>query len=182
MTACGDPSFLPIVISYPINAEAFETIYNKYWKDLYSLCFYYIKDQEQSKEIVQDIFKSIWERRNELDVDGPIENYLFRSVKLKVAQYYRTNNIHQKHLEAITRDLKKSENSTENIVLFNALKDQISDLVERLPEQCQRVFLLSRENGFSTQEISSQLSISPKTAENHLTKALNFLRKHIILK
>ena len=114
--------------------------------------------------------------------NSPVENYLFRCVKLKVAQHNRTKIIHQKHHESIALDLKKSENSTENVLLFNALKDQISDLVGRLPEQCQRVFLMSRENGFSTQEISSQLLISPKTAENHLTKALNFLRKNIILK
>jgi RNA polymerase sigma-70 factor (family 1) len=182
MTVCEDPPFVAVVVSYPINAETFETIYNKYWKDLYALCFYYIKDQEQSKEVVQDIFKSIWERRNELDLEGPVENYLFRCVKLKVAQHYRTQNIHQKHHESIALNLEKSENSTENLVLFNALKDQISDLIGRLPEQCQRVFLLSRENGLSTQEISSKLLISPKTAENHLTKALNFLRKEIILK
>jgi DNA-directed RNA polymerase specialized sigma24 family protein len=80
MTVCEDPPFVAVVVSYPINAETFETIYNKYWKDLYALCFYYIKDQEQSKEVVQDIFKSIWERRNELDLEGPVENYLFRCV------------------------------------------------------------------------------------------------------
>ncbi len=162
-----------------ISDDSFAALYKRYWKDMFALSFYYLQDEEDAKECIQDIFKSIWERRDKLKITDPISNYLFRSVKLKVAEHYRRKINHEKHLGKIISFTDQMDHSTEQTILFNDLKAEISKLVDNLPPQCQKVYILSREHWLHNNEIAAHLVISEKTVKNHLTKALSFLKTHL---
>lgn len=161
------------------NPKDFEFFYNKYAKQMYRLCYHYSEDIETSKEIVQDIFKSIWERKNELVIETSIESYLMRAAKLKVFQHARDLANHTKHLECILKNTSKSNNCAENQVLYNSLSEQVNLLIDKLPSRCKEVYGLSREKGISNKQIASTLLISEKTVEKHLSKALRFLRNNL---
>ncbi|WP_157830253.1 RNA polymerase sigma-70 factor [Siphonobacter sp. SORGH_AS_0500] len=157
----------------------FEQIYNRYWKKMYDLARYYTQNSDQAEEIVQDIFKSLWERKDTLIINGPLEHYLFRCVKLKIAEHYRQEALRQKHQNQLLQTLPAEDMTTENQVLSNELSRRLEELTVQLPHQSRRVFELSRNQGLSNRQIAAELSLSEKTIENYLTRALHFLRKQL---
>lgn len=161
---------IPLIIS----KKTFEEIYQKYWEKVYAVCYNNIRDVEVSKEMVQDIFKSLWERRNDLELNS-IENYLVRSAKLKTFEYFRNKSSRQKLLEE-NYECCSSSNCTEEKVFFNDLSEKVNLLVDNLSCQCRRVFKMSREEGLTNKEIASALFISERAVEYHITKALGVLR------
>lgn len=158
-----------------INKETFEKIYNLYWERVYAVCYNNIREVEPSREMVQDIFKSLWERRHSLQL-YTVENYLIRSAKFKTFEYIRNKVSRQQHIEYNTRQHCLSTNCTEEHVMFNNLREKVKILVDRLPCQCKRVYRMSRDEGYTNKEIASALFISERAVEYHITKALATLR------
>lgn len=155
-----------------------------YWKRLYAICYSQTRDIEASEEMVQDIFISLWKRWDHLEITSSLENYLVKSAKLKVIDYFREE-CKSKLISSETNDedTKKEPRSAviaHNEVELEILKHHADHLVNQLPYQCQTVYRLSRENQLSTKEIALQLGLSQKTVKNHLTKALSFMRHRMI--
>ncbi|NRF38593.1 MULTISPECIES: sigma-70 family RNA polymerase sigma factor [Pedobacter] len=158
-----------------IDEQAFETIYNLYWEKVYAVCYNNIREIEPAKEMVQDIFKSLWERRDELELEK-VSNYLIRSAKFKTFEYIRNKVSRQKHVTIKMQYSCSSSNCTEEDVLFNNLKEKVNILVDTLPCQCKRVYKMSREQGLSNKEIASALLITERAVEYHITKAMSVLK------
>lgn len=161
-----------------IDRQTFETIYNLYWEKVYAVCYNNIREIEPAREMVQDIFKSLWERRLELELEN-VNNYLIRSAKFKTFEYIRNKINQQKHICIKYQDCSHSSNCTEERVLFNNLKEKVNILVDTLPCQCKRVYKMSREQGLSNKEIASALLITERAVEYHITKALGVLRLNL---
>ncbi|MGM8361565.1 RNA polymerase sigma-70 factor [Flavobacterium sp. ARAG 55.4] len=161
----------------------FKSLYRDFWKKLYAICYSKTSNKEASEDMVQDIFISLWNRRNKLVITSSIEHYLIKSAKLKVIDYYRIqssakeNNLLEcnlcEHPEFDKEFLQQNE------ALYQFLEQDVELIVSDLPCQCQKVYRLSREEQMSTTEIADNLNISPKTVKNHLTKALGLIRKNI---
>lgn len=158
-----------------IDKDLFERSYELYWEKVYAVCYNNIREVEPAKEMVQDIFKSLWERRSELEIQN-IEHYLIRSAKFKTFEYIRNKVSRQKHAEFQMMDCLESSNCTEEQVLFNNLKEKVNVLVDTLPCQCKRVYKMSREQGLSNREIATLLYISERAVEYHITKAMGKLK------
>ena len=159
--------------------KEFEELYTMYSRAMISMAHNRTGDREAAKEIVQDVFLSLWERREGLRVHGSIKHYLFRAVKLEIIDHYRKKNSREKHQHYLVENAGRWSRSTEERVLFNELSGSISALVEKLPSQCREVYRLSREKGLNNKEIALSLTVTEKTVESHLTKALKFLRSRI---
>lgn len=160
--------------------RCFEAIYNTFWNRVYLMCYKHTRDTETSKEMVQDIFKSLWERREELTIEVSIERYLARAAKFKVFEFIRNKTTQQAHTAAAACQWPVSSNVTENDVLYNALKEDVETVVESLPDQCRRVFRLSRMEGLTNREIATRLEVSERAVEHHITRALRSLRQAIL--
>jgi len=168
----------------PINirkAEGFEQAYSLYAAKMYAVCRGQIRSKEVAEEIVQDIFRSLWERREKIELQEPLEHYLIRAAKLKVIDYFRKKQRDEKHLACAFQEYCFSDNCTEDAIAFNELHQQIAQLVDMMPCHCREVFTLSREEGFSNKEIAEKLNISIKTVEYHMSKALSFLKNRLKL-
>lgn len=154
-------------------------MYVQYWEPVFNVCYNNLRDVEVAKGMVQDIFKSLWERRDELEITTSVERYLLRSAKFKVFEYIRNSKSRLEHAEAALLYTSTAANSTENDVLYNSLKEKVGDLVDTLPSQCRNVFKLSREQGLSNKEIASLLLISERAVEYHITRALSTLKTNL---
>ncbi|GAB3267189.1 RNA polymerase sigma-70 factor [Larkinella harenae] len=159
-----------------ITEKSFKRLYDLYAKKLFQLCQYYLNDREEAREIVHDIFRSLWERREELEIRQSPEHYLTRSAKLKINRFFRDRAVQAKHLQRVGSGLVVSDNTTENMVLFEQLSEQITTILATLPFTTQRIFRLSREEGLGNREIASLLQLSEKSVEYHITKSLALLR------
>lgn len=149
-----------------------------YGEKVYAICYNNIREIEPAKEMVQDIFKSLWERRDDLELEN-VNNYLIRAAKFKAFEYIRNKISRQKHLCQKYEGCSHSSNCTEEHILFNNLKEKVNILVDTLPCQCKRVYKMSREHGLTNKQIASALLITERAVEYHISKALGVLRLNL---
>lgn len=143
---------------------------------MFAFCLKNIQDEEVAKEIVQEVFKSLWERRDSLRLKE-VERYLIRAVKLKTFEYIRNKVTRQQHLENFTTN--KQNYYVEYPLIAEELSQKISKLVNELPNQCKKVFQMSRDQGLTNKEIATKLYISERAVEYHISKALKTLKMEL---
>ncbi|SET04789.1 RNA polymerase sigma-70 factor, ECF subfamily [Draconibacterium orientale] len=166
------------------NKEYFRNIFNEYFQPLCHLSIHYLNDEEEAKEIVQDAFLKLWEKREELNPDSNLKNFLFTLVKNNCLNIIKRRQVVLKHHEKIKwMEMHYQYESLfridDNYLNFEELKDKIEQAIEKLPKNCRLVFEMSRFEELKNREIAEQLGISQKTVEAHLTKALKILRKEL---
>lgn len=162
-----------------LNSKSFEQLYIAHAKRVYRICFSFVKDPELAKEMTQDIFTSIWERRNNLVIKESYEQYLTKAAKLQVFQHFRKKATQAKFLDQSRENICHHTNCTENQIYYKDLSEEINQIMDRLPCRCREVFEMSRNQGMSNAEIASSLLISVKAVEKHMTKALTVFRKSL---
>jgi RNA polymerase sigma-70 factor (family 1) len=158
---------------------AFEEIYNRYWLKLYAAAYNRLKEREAAQEIVQDFFTSFWINRDQLKIHSSLQGYLFSAIKYSVLNYKRAENVRAGYCELLLLASENSYNPTEEYLACKELIESVNAGVNQLPPKCRSVFELSRQQYKTNKEIAKLLDISEKTVENHLTKALRYLRVNI---
>ncbi|MEM6735336.1 MAG: RNA polymerase sigma-70 factor [Bacteroidota bacterium] len=157
----------------------FTEAYYAYAADMFNICYNRLKNRDVAMEIVQNIFLRLWDRRDQLSIQGSLKRYLFRATKLEMINHYRQQVKKQKHIDNLKGVTPIITLSTQNELDYEELKSRVNEIAEELPTQCAKVFKLSRLSGLSIKEIASQLELSEKTVEAHLTKALKFVRSQL---
>lgn len=176
-TTYSDPQLL--VLLSQDNQQAFEAIYSRHWEDLYKTAFFILRDNNACKDIVQDIFIWIWERRKELEIQT-LKSYLKAAVKFKVANYIRSGNIRESFFDEMTKFIPSTSSPTSKE--FGEIKELaaiIQQAISQLPEKCREIFKLSRDEHLSNHEIAERLGVSIKTVENQMTIALRRIRSAV---
>ncbi|SHM11509.1 RNA polymerase sigma-70 factor [Mucilaginibacter sp. OK098] len=161
------------------NEHAFTEIYNRYWAKLFAIAANKIKELDEAEEIVQDIFVSLWKRRNELGVIDTLSSYLAVSVKYRVIKILDKRNNQQKYSDYSQHTANLTDDSTQQWLEFEELRSRLAAFVADLPEKCRLVYKMSRDSGFSQKRIAAELGISEKTVEAHLGKAIKTLRTRL---
>jgi RNA polymerase sigma-70 factor (ECF subfamily) len=159
--------------------NAFEEIYNRYWLKLYSAAYKRLRDRETAQEIVQDFFTSFWINREQVKIQTSLQGYLFTSIKYLVLNYKRAEAVRNSYAEILQMVNNSFDNSTEENYYYKELLERVEVEVNQLPPKCRNVFELSRKQYKTNKEIAQLMGISEKTVENHLTKALRYLRVNL---
>jgi|SRR5690606_15013379 len=156
--------------------KAFAQVYEHYWKKLLTISFQHTKDKELAEEIVQDVFISLWQRRNNLEIEH-LSSYLATAVKFSTFKM-----LHRTRRQEMIRDAvlpKDDHQLDEEVIDARFLQEYVDGIVEKLPERCKLVFQLSRKEQKSHQEIAEELHISEKAVEANITRALKMLRVNL---
>ncbi len=135
-----------------------------------------------SRELTQEIFKSLWERRYTLQPKGSLRHYLIKAAKHQLSNYYRNQKVEKKHLDQISQLQSSSKNFTEEIINYEELEEQVKASIDQLPKSSKKVFLLSFYKKQSHKEIADKLNISVKTVEYHMAKSRSLLHKCLLAK
>lgn len=135
--------------------------------------FKVLNDKAAAEDIVQDIFLDLWRKRHELSIENT-SSYLFSAVKYRVLNYIRKNKVPMTDLDFV--DKFNTLNSTEEFIDFKELRQTLDDAISDLPDQCRKVFTMSRFDHMSNKEIAEKLNLSLRTVENHISLALRKLR------
>ena len=155
---------------------AFTEIYNRYWKLLYNSAHNIIQDQDSAQDAVQDVFISLWQRKEEVDIQN-LKAYLQQSVRFGVLKRIRakkTDDEFYQRLADVTLDIL-----TDDPLIFKEQQTLLNNLLDNLPEDCKEAFHLSREENFTYKQIAAHLSISEKTVEKRMSKSLKYLRNNL---
>lgn len=161
------------------NEMAFDIIFNSYYKLLVIYARRLLGATADAEDVVMDSFTTLWERRNEISHHKSLNAFLYKVVYNRSVDSIRKNNSRENYLrtapgnEVELPDFETSRDQIEEIeILYSA--------IESLPDQCQRVFNMNKFEGKKYREIAEELSISIKTVENHMGKALKILREHLL--
>lgn len=159
---------------------AFDTIYEKYSKRLYAFVFRYLKQEEDTEEIVQEVFLKLWECRKNIDLHASFDSYLFTIAYNTTITLLRKKVNEKKYQEyLINRQLINDADEIINEIHFREVNIQVKSLLDELTPRQKEVFLLSREEGLTHAEIAEKLHISANTVKNHIVTALSFLKSRI---
>lgn len=160
--------------------EAFRQLFEKYQPIIFRQVVYMVRDVDAAHDIVQESFLRLWNHRLRLNTQLPILAYLFRISSNLVRDLARHNEVRRRHEEHLPPLHPSADDDPESALQLRMLEEMLSEVVRtRLPEKCRQVFLLSRVEGMSNNEISAHLGIAVKTVENQITRALRILRRHL---
>ncbi|MDX6190549.1 MULTISPECIES: RNA polymerase sigma-70 factor [Flavobacterium] len=162
-----------------INAKNFPELYDQYWNELFCFSRHHTGDEEAAKEIVQQIFISIWERREKLQIQTSIRAYLYGATKLKILEYHRKQATKKEYESAHLTENNTVSNNTEEHMLHKDLLRELQAAINGLPERCRQVYLMSREEGMDNRSIAASLVITEKAVEGNITRALRHIRDHL---
>jgi RNA polymerase sigma-70 factor (ECF subfamily) len=158
------------------DTQAFESIYKKYWQNLYLTAFSILKDKQAAEDIIQDLFIHLWNKRATISVTVSLNAYLSACVKHEVFRIIRKRIAELDTNEVIQPD--KTYNAQE-LIEYKEFLSHTQQLIAKLSVKFQEVFVLSREDQYTHKEIAAQLNISSKTVENHIGKALGLLKNSL---
>ena len=159
--------------------KAFERLYHKYSTKLYRFAFSLLKNKEDAEGIVQDVFLSVWNKRQEISTEKSFKSYLFTISYNLIIDLLRKRLKEKEYLSHLEKFFHAVTLTPEQEADYSFVKSHIEKAVEELPEKRKKIYKLSRVNGLSHKEIAEQLHISPKTVENQITLALKHLKNRL---
>ena len=152
---------------------SFKIVYRLHWKKLFDIAYHIMGNEADAEDIVQDVFCSLWYRRRHLHIRTALENYLVKAVKYTAFFYLKMQTAKQKAVLPDGAALSPSPaNSTEESLFHKELETMVNALLSSLPFKTRQIFSLSRFQGLSYPEIASEMGVSVKTVEYHISKAL----------
>lgn len=155
---------------------AYIELYNRYHVQLYSAARKRGLSAEVAEEVVQDLFINLWHQRRSIHIHSSLKGYLFTSIRNLVLNQIQKESVRLRFQESLKVYMHDFDNSTEETMIAKDLEVNLGKYVLALPEKCRSVFQLSRKYHKSNKQIAVELGISEKTVENHITKAIRYLR------
>jgi RNA polymerase sigma-70 factor (family 1) len=160
------------------NLDNFEALFKQYYAPLVVYACKYVPEMDAAREIVQDFFVKLYEKRSTLTIDTSIKSYLYRSIFNSCMNYINQRSIQDKHIKNIDMERNDEEN-LENEINSIELQNRIFNLIEALPPKCKRIFKMNRLEGMKNEEIATRLHLSKRTVETQISKALKILRNRL---
>lgn len=157
----------------------YEDLFRTYYT---SLCYFaqkYISDLDSCKEIVHNVFVTIWEKREEFDFEKSAKSYLFTSVYNRCLNHLRNQKKFVDGGDSSPTDFLSDQSVNQDHLEAAELESKIWATIDLLPEKCREIFILNRFEEKKYSEIAGQLNISVKTVEAQMSKALRTLREHL---
>lgn len=157
--------------------DALDTLYVRYAPKVYDFSLRFLKNETEAEDVTQDIFLQVWENRLLMGQVQSIRAYLFRMTRNAIFNRFKRSKMHLQYIrQSETRAAELSADPGGRITTEDLL-EMIELAIENLPEQCRRVFKMSRYEHMSYHEIAEKLGISPHTVQFHISVALTRLRK-----
>jgi RNA polymerase sigma-70 factor (family 1) len=159
--------------------KSFEVLFKTYYPVLSVYAKKYVYDLETGKELVQDLFVKLYENRENLQINTTLKGYLFKAVQNKCLTYISQSKLRERHIENVALLEREKEAVDIGYLEQTELEEKIYKSINELPDQCQKIFKMSRLEGIKNKEIAEELDISIRTVETQISKALKILRNSL---
>ena len=157
--------------------KEFETLFRSSYASLVKYALTLVKDNDTSEEIVQDLFFTIWQQKEKLNIESSLNGYLFRSVHNRCLHHIEHLKVVARHEKEMSIGSDDEAESPADQLQYKELQAKIARTIERLPEKCGKIFCMNRFDGMKYSEIAEKLKISVKTVEANMGRALKEFRK-----
>jgi len=159
------------------DTAAFQELYFRMRSKVIGFSYKFLRSQEGAKELTQEVFVKLWENREKIDASKNIESLLFVMVRYSMLDTWKRKLRYDNFLETQSK-VEQYQDSTAQYMDYQECYAVLTRSIEALPQQAQKVYRLSREEGLSHQEIADQLQISTNTVSNHIKKSMRQIRAY----
>jgi len=156
--------------------SAFDKLFSDYGKRMYFFAYGYLKSKEEAEGVVQEVFLRIWRNREHINPELSFKSYLFKIAWHYIIELFEQNTRYQAYRHKILEEAVEFTDETNERLNYQILLEKVESLIQKLPKRQKEILLKRKKEGISVKEIASQLGISPKTVENHLTEAIKNLK------
>ncbi|SEM53077.1 RNA polymerase sigma-70 factor, ECF subfamily [bacterium A37T11] len=170
----NDEALVPLL--YKGDHEAFTEIYNRYLSLLYRHAYKVLNDSEACNDVVQEVFVTLWAKRESLSLTGTLSAYLYTMVRNRVLDQVSHQQVVEKYIGSIRDFANQGSWTTDERMREKELLAIIEAEKAKLPPRTRELFELNREQNLSYKEIGQQLNISEKTVKKQVHNALKALR------
>ena len=159
--------------------SAFTEVYIRYWAIMYAHVYRMLRDEEEAKDTVQEIFSNLWLKSANLTSDTNLAGFLYISARNRVFNLIEQKKIRNGHLVSIAKFMNEVSTSTLDQLNENDLAAAIEREVRLLPPRMREIFELSRNNSLSHKEVGEHLNLSPQTVKKQIQNALRILKPRL---
>jgi RNA polymerase sigma-70 factor (ECF subfamily) len=158
------------------NMLAFDILYKKYSKRIYRFGYSILKSQEDTENLIQDVFLNLWEKRQNVKRDASVKFYLFTIAYNSAITLIRKKSKESEFISYLKSLPELNQEPTSLKTEFNELTNKLEEIIQKLPQRQKQIYLLHKVKGLKYSEIAEQLKISANTIENHMSRALKTIR------
>lgn len=155
---------------------AFAQIYDRYKFMLHAHAVNKLRDREEAKDIIQEVFTYLWSKHDVINLSGNLSGYLYGSVRHAILNKATRKQVEEKYLDSLKTFSVQDAILTDHRIRANQLREQIEKEIRMLPPKMRMVFELSRNEHLSHKEIAWKLEISEQTVSKQITNALRILK------
>ncbi len=160
--------------------SAFEKVFREFYAPLTLFATTFVKDKDVAEEIVQDFFYHYWKDRKQTQIQSSMKSYFFQSIRNRALKHLRHENVKLKYASQTMAEATPSLETYElNTYELKELESTINNILDKLPPVCSQIFRMNRFEGLKYREIAERLSISIKTVEANMSKALTAFRQEL---
>jgi len=161
------------------DAESFRKIYEFYQGRIFLFAFRLTKSKSQAEEIVQEVFVRLWERREQIKLEKNFNGYILAITKNLILDGLKKS-AHDKTIQQkIYNNMQALQNNSIDQLIEKELSRLHQQAIDRLSPQKKIVFMLSREEELTYDEIAKRLSVSRNTVRNQMSDALKSIREYL---
>lgn len=158
------------------NTQAFELIYNRYKGLLYIHAYKMLRDEDEAKDVVQELFTKLYTRAGILFIKTTFSAYLYTAVRNRILDIIAHKKIKTDYLASLEEFVHRGAYTTDHFIREKELAFQIEKEVALLPEKMRLVFEMSRNANLSHKEIAEKLDISDKTVKKQINNAIKLIK------
>ncbi|MEP2509543.1 MAG: RNA polymerase sigma-70 factor [Reichenbachiella sp.] len=151
----------------------FEEVFKTYYQQLAAFAFQYVGSYEIAEELVQDVFTNVWIKSDQIEIRTAIKSYLYGAVRNASLNFLKHKKIERRYEK---QEQNKVDSFETNFLELDELQIEINNALNQLPEKCRQIFEMSRFEEKKYKEIADELSLSIKTVENQMGRALKVMR------
>lgn len=159
--------------------DAFVTIYRMYWKTLFNQAYHRLKDEQDVKELMQDLYSELWQNRATLNIHTSLLGYLQSALRFKILNLYKREELKERFVTSVRIKNCVSGDAVDEAVNYAELSRAYDEAVTLLPVQRRKVYDLKFHHGMSYAEIAQSLEISVRTVEKHISMAIKAIRNRL---
>ncbi|TCC96547.1 RNA polymerase sigma factor [Pedobacter hiemivivus] len=161
------------------NEMAYAIIYKRYWAVLYRHARRMLHDEQESEDVTQEVFFSLWNKSSTLHLETSLSAYLYKAVRNRVFDKLDRDKVKARYMSSLGKFIEEGEPQTDYLIRERQLKELIEQEITALPEAMRVVFDLSRNAHLSYQEIANTLNTTEGAVRNHMSRALKLLRSKL---
>lgn len=161
------------------NSDAFHQLFNTYWDKVYSTAFMLIKMREQAEDITQEVFLKLWQKRETLSTVENLDNFLFITTRNLTFNRMRRMKSEDAYIHYLLHTTPDILSDADQLTVYHELHHCINEGIHQLPPQQQKAFKLSREQGFTHEQIANEMNITRETVKGYIVRSIAFLRQYL---